>query len=251
MNQLTSLHQPILFGHRGACAHAPENTLASFEMALQHGADAIELDAKMSVDNEVMVIHDQTVDRTTNGHGRVNELPLSTLRSLDAGSFFDPKFAGEKIPTLDEVFERMGRRIYINVELTNYESVNDQLIPKVAALVKKHDLQDWVIFSSFQPVNLLRIRRLLPGCPVGLLALESNAGALSRGLIGRWVSPAIIHPYLEDVTPEFVHAEKARGRRIHVWTVNPPEEMKRLFDLKVDGIFTDDPQLARKVLEAG
>src|SRR5215204_4501911 len=99
---LTSLPQPVIFAHRGASAHAPENTLAAFELALAQGADGIELDAKLSADGHVVVIHDATVDRTTDKHGRVKDMSLAELRSLDAGTFFEEKYHREKVPTLEE-----------------------------------------------------------------------------------------------------------------------------------------------------
>src|SRR6266545_5505015 len=120
--KLESLPRPVIFAHRGACAHAPENTMASFELALAHGADAIELDVKLSSDGYVVVHHDDTVDRTTDGTGRIKNLTLAELKKLDAGSFLSEKFKGEKIPTLEEVFEAVGKRTFINVELTNYKT---------------------------------------------------------------------------------------------------------------------------------
>src|SRR3972149_8380299 len=99
---------PILFAHRGASAHAPENTLPAFELALDQGADGVELDAKLSADGQVVVIHDRTVDRTTDGHGRVSDLSLAVLRSLDAGGSYSDQYRGVKIPTLEEVFETIG-----------------------------------------------------------------------------------------------------------------------------------------------
>ncbi|NTU75471.1 MAG: glycerophosphodiester phosphodiesterase [Anaerolineaceae bacterium] len=248
MNKLFELPKPVIFSHRGYSANAPENTLAAFELAIQHGAEAVELDAKMSSDGEVVVIHDQTVDRTTNGKGRVNQLTLVELKALDAGSSFDAKFAGEKVPTLAEVFETIGGRALINVELTNYESHGDDLLPKVTALVKKFGLQDGIIFSSFHPLNIIKARMLLPGVPAGLLTLEADQGKLLRAWPGRLVAPALIHPWLDDATDEFINAEHRRGRRVHVWTVNKAEDMTRLFNVGVDGIFTDDPVLAQKLL---
>ena len=111
---------PLIFAHRGASAHAPENTLAAFLVALQQGADGIELDAKLTADGHVVVIHDQTVDRTTKISGRVRDMPLEALLELDAGSHFDVAFKGEPIPTLQQVFERMGQEVLINIELSNY-----------------------------------------------------------------------------------------------------------------------------------
>jgi glycerophosphoryl diester phosphodiesterase len=164
---LESLPRPIIFAHRGASAYAPENTIAAFELALTQQADAIELDVKLSADGHVVVIHDSTVDRTTNGRGRVKDLSLSELRSLDAGSSFSEKFHGEKIPTLDEVFETVGRRIFINVELTNYNTPRDHLVEMVCMLVKKHQLQKRILFSSFLGSNLSKARSYLPDVPRG------------------------------------------------------------------------------------
>src|SRR5512143_222647 len=114
MSLLYELPRPVIFGHRGACAHAPENTLASFQMAFEQGADAIELDAKLSADGKVVVMHDATVDRTTGGHGRVSSLTLAELRELDAGASFSENYRGQKIPTLEEVFESEGQKGIIN-----------------------------------------------------------------------------------------------------------------------------------------
>ena len=139
--------RPIIFGHRGACAHAPENTIASFKLAVEQHTDFIELDAKLSLDGQVMVIHDQTVDRTTNGTGAINQLTLAQLKEFDAGSKFDLKYTGEKIPTLDEVFKAVGKDVFVNVELTNYASQRDGLIPLVAEIVKTNHMEERVLFS--------------------------------------------------------------------------------------------------------
>jgi glycerophosphoryl diester phosphodiesterase len=248
---MIQLASPILFAHRGASAHAPENTLAAFQLAAEHFADAIELDAKLSSDGVVVVMHDATVKRTTGGDGRVSHKTLAQLKAYDAGSWFSAQYAGERIPTLDEVFEHMGRRLLINVELTNYTSPNDALVDGVVELVRKHQLEEWVIFSSFHPVNLLKARRLLPEVPVAVLALEGKAGALSRSRVGRWISPHFIHPYVSDVNHDWLEKQHAYGRKVNVWTVNNPDQMRSLFRWGVDGIFTDDPRLARTILEEG
>ena len=159
---------PIIFAHRGAAAYAPENTLASFKTALDQGADAIELDAKLSADGYVVVCHDRTLNRTTNGTGELSRKTLAELRELDAGCHFSTKFAGEKIPLLEEVFETVGKKLLINVELTNYATPYDQLVEKVCALVIKHGLEGGVLFSSFFPLNLKKAFRLIPNVPQGL-----------------------------------------------------------------------------------
>lgn len=242
--------KPLVIGHRGACALAPENTIASFKLAVEHGADFIELDAKLSSDGVVMVIHDPTVDRTTNGTGTVNQMTLAQLKELDAGSKFDIKYAGEKIPTLDEVFKAVGKDILINVELTNYASQTDQLIPKVAELVKANGLEERVLFSSFLPGNLKWIHQLLPDAPVGLLCLEGFAGSFSRSFFAMSVSPHIIHPYLMDVNPKYVAKEHKRGRRVHTWTVNYEDDVRSVVSAGVDGIFTDNPKVTREIMES-
>src|SRR5262249_7332388 len=156
---------------RGASAHAPENTLAAFELALAENADAIELDVKLSADEQVVVIHDPLVDRTTGSHGRVKNLSLRELRALDAGSFFAQTVRGGKIPLLEEVFEAVGKRTFINVELTNYNTPRDPLVETVCMLVKKCGMQEHVMFSSFFASNLSKARAYLPAVPRGLLAL--------------------------------------------------------------------------------
>lgn len=244
---LTSLPQPIIFAHRGASAHAPENTLAAFELALAQNADAIELDVKLSADGQVMVIHDTTVNRTTGSHGRVTDLSLAQLKSLDAGSFFSSQYSGEKIPTLQEVFEALGQRTFINVELTNYNTPRDHLVDTVCALVKKFGLQKRVMFSSFFASNLSKARAYLPDVPRGLLAFSGLLGAWARSFgfaFGRYQA---LHPNIQDVTPQQIQRVHRLQRRIHVWTVNAPQDMRRLFQWRVDALFTDDPQLAVQV----
>ena len=244
---LESLPRPIIFAHRGASAYAPENTIAAFELALTQQADAIELDVKLSADGHVVVIHDSTVDRTTNGRGRVKDLSLSELRSLDAGHSFSEKFHGEKIPTLDEVFETVGRRTFINVELTNYNTPRDHLVEMVCMLVKKHQLQKRILFSSFLGSNLSKARSYLPDVPRGLLALSGMLGAWARSFGFVFGKYQALHPYLKDMTQQETLRVHRLNRRVHVWTVNDEQDMRRLFDWGVDGIFTDDAQLALRV----
>lgn len=246
---LEAISYPLVLAHRGASAHAPENTLASFRRALDEGAPAIEFDVKLSADGQVVVIHDQTVDRTTDGHGKVRGLTLAQLKALDAGSWFDSDFRGERIPTLDEVFAAFGRRVLMNVELTNYASPFDLLVPKVALLVKKHKLGDQVIFSSFFPHNLSTARRVLPEVPRGLLAFTGIKGGIQL-FIGRFMDLQSEHPFVGDVTAKTIASVHGRGRKVFVYTVNDPEEMRHLFDLGVHGIFTDEPALAGTVLAA-
>ncbi|MBI5294175.1 MAG: glycerophosphodiester phosphodiesterase [Chloroflexi bacterium] len=242
---------PVLFAHRGASAHAPENTLPAFELALQQGADGVELDVKLTADGHVIVMHDATVDRTTDGHGRVRDLTLADFRKLDAGSYYSEAYRGTKVPTLDEVFAAIGPRCVINVELTNYTTPRDALVEKVCALVERHALQGRILFSSFFAGNLRKAASLLPSVPRGLLALDGWKGAWARSfgfMFGEFQS---LHPYITDVNAPQVSRVHRLKRRIHVWTANSVEEVTRLKNWGVDGIFTDDPQTAVRALGRG
>ncbi len=244
MNKLYSYLKPVIFAHRGASGYAPENTLAAFKKAVDLGADAIELDVKLSGDGVPVVIHDQTTDRTTNGTGDVRKYSIEQLQQLDAGGKFNAEFSNERIPTLAEVFETVGRRIYINIELTNYRSPQDGLAEKVMGVIHQYALDDWVMFSSFLPGNILSVKKRKPEIPAALLCQPGRAGALARGMIGRWVSSAVVHPYYTDMTQAFLSQEKSHGRMVNVWTVNESSEMRKLMELGVNGLITDYPDRA-------
>jgi glycerophosphoryl diester phosphodiesterase len=232
---------PAIIAHRGASLHAPENTLAAFELALQQGIDGIELDVKLSADQIPVVIHDESVDRTTDGRGLVHELSLATLKELDAGN-------GQKIPTLDEVFASVGGQLLINVELTNYTTKKDQLVDKVVEVIKKHDLAESILFSSFLSKNLKRAEELLPQTPRGLLALPNFLGWITRKVIFRFGAYQALNPALKNTTKKQVSAVHGIGRKVYSWTVNEADDMRQLAAWAVDGIITDDPELAIKIL---
>ena len=246
------LPAPFIFAHRGASAHAPENTLAAFALAIRQGAPAIELDVRLSADGQVMVIHDATVDRTTDGSGRVADLPLAALKQLDAGAKFNVQFKGERIPTLDEVFETVGRQLFINVELANYIQNHmadpvDGMIERVAEIVRRHGLQSRVLFSSFDTENLRRMRSLLPEVPCGLLAGTLWHGRQARRTEWQQDTYTTLNPLFLDTTRSLVRRVHARGKRVFVYTVNSPFTMRRLRRLGVDAIITDDPPLAKRI----
>lgn len=248
MNRFQAETRTLVIAHRGASAHAPENTLAAFELAVELGADAIELDAKLSSDGQVVVIHDATTDRTTKQPGEVRRLTLGQLKSLDAGSFFSSRFAGEPIPTLAEVFEAVGQKILINVELTNYANPGDRLVDEVVKLVTRYQLQERVLFSSFHPLNLWKARKLLPEVPLAILAMPGRVGWWARSFALRQISPFFVHPYYADASAGYISRQHAENRRVNVWTVNDPLDLERLFLDGADGLITDDPVAARRVI---
>ncbi|KXK12668.1 MAG: putative glycerophosphoryl diester phosphodiesterase [Chloroflexi bacterium OLB14] len=239
---------PIILAHRGDLTHAPENTLPAFSQAITKGADGIELDAKLTADGEVIVFHDMTVDRTTNGKGKVALFTLNEIRKLDAGTWFDAKFANTKVPLLEEVFETVGKNKLINIELTNYSTKNDGLTKKVCELIKKHNNQKQIIFSSFLASNLKIAENIFPEIPRGLLAMPSLIGLWARSFGFMFGEYQALHPHISDVSKEQVNRVHRLKRRVHVWTANTPEEITRLKDWGIDGIFTDDPALAVQTL---
>jgi glycerophosphoryl diester phosphodiesterase len=240
--------RPTIFAHRGASQYAPENTLAAFKLAIEQQADAIELDVKLSSDGQIVIMHDDTVDRTTNGNGRIKSLTLAELKGLDAGSKFNPAFQAETIPTLAEVFEEVGQKTFVNVELTNYSSPMDDLPEKVANLVNKFQLEERILISSFNMIALIKARKVLPRIAMGLLTSPGFGKITFHSRLVRFGPLLALHAATEDVSPELVQAVHHKGSRVRVYTVNQPDDMQRLFNIGVDGIFTDDPVLARKVL---
>lgn len=240
---------PLLLGHRGAKNYAPENTLAAFHLALEQGADGVELDVKLSADGVVVVHHDMTVNRTTDGKGRLAQFSFATLRELDAGGFFSDRFRGEKIPSLEEVFESIGKRAIINVELTNYSTPFDSLVEKTCGLVRRHSLQKNIIFSSFSAGNLKKAARFFPEIPRGLLTRSGALGLWGRSFGFNFGEYDALHPYITDVSAQTVQRVHRLKRKINVWTANAEEDIRRLVDWGVDGIITDDPLTAARAVK--
>lgn len=249
MNQPKTASTPLIFAHRGVSALAPENTLAAFQLALELGADGIELDVMLSADKELVVIHDSTVERTTDGTGKVSEMPYAVLRELDAGTKFGEPFAGEHLPTLAEVFELVGNKMLINVELKNYHAPFDDLAKHVVLLINKHGLQTTTLLSSFNPLNAHKARSLNPSIPFGLLTAPGKAGALLRGPIGRVFGYQALHPYYEDVTTQMVESLHKHDKQCNVWTVDDPEALIAMKQFSVDAVICNNPVVARKILE--
>jgi glycerophosphoryl diester phosphodiesterase len=248
---LEHFSRPIIFAHRGDLVHAPENTLPSFSQAIQKGADGVELDVKLTADGHIIVIHDPTVDRTTNGSGKVASFALNEIRKLDAGKWFDEKFSDTKVPLLEEVFEAVGRDKLINIELTNYSTPRDELAQKVCELIKRHNNQVQIIFSSFFASNLNITAQILPGVPRGLLAMPGLLGLWARSFGFMFGDYQALHPHISSVSREQVQRAHRIQRRVHVWTANTPEEIIRLTEWGVDGIFSDDPATAVQALGRG
>jgi glycerophosphoryl diester phosphodiesterase len=248
-HRLYELSKPVVFAHRGAKNYAPENTLASFQKALEMGAQALELDITLTKDDEVVVIHDDTVDRTTDGKGAVNDLELAEIKKLDAGSWFSNGYLGERIPTLKEVLDLVQGKALINIEIKNAKERNRVLVQKAANLVREKRQQESIIFSSFYRENVRMVRKELPDCPVGFLTLPGFIGKIEIGLLGG-VSPDLIHPHFSSLSAHFIERQHAHLRRVHSYTINDADLMRTLVRWGVDGFFCDDLVIAQQVLSS-
>lgn len=245
---LSDLPRPAVFAHRGARTQAPENTLAAFELALAQGADAIELDTRLTADGQVVVFHDATLERTTNGNGLVAQSTLTELQALDAGAFFSEQFRGEKIPRLEDALEALAKKTFINVEIKDHGRQGESVVQRVCELIAERGLEERVLLSSFFVRNLKKAAILLPCVPRGLLAAKSVAGAWARSFGFAFGDYAALHPSVGDIDARTVQRVHRLKRRIHVWTVDVPAQIEQLKSWGADGIITDDPALALRAL---
>ncbi len=252
---------PLILGHRGASQLAPENTLSAFRLARELGADGVELDVQLSRDRVPVVIHDGTLERTTDGHGAVSAHTVLELKQLDAGAWKAPQFRGERIPTLAEVFEvlsdwlvptapRGAPRGLINVELKSNGIFTDGLEREVVNLIAQKNAHAYVLVSSFNPLMLQRVKAMDPRLKRGLLYSPEQPAYLSRAWLRLLVAPHALHP--KHTMIDYDYAEWARARRyaINTWTVDEPAEAARLANLKVNAIITNQPDLIRRAIEA-
>lgn len=241
-------HPLFVTAHRGFSGAAPENTLAAFEAAIAAGVDMIELDVHLSRDGRLVVIHDDTLNRTTDGRGNVADKTLAELQALDAGSWFDPRFAGEKIPTLAQVLVLTRGRTLLNIELKkgkNFPYTMEELAERTLEEVERAGMLDKVLFSSFDPAAIDRIQALNPRLPVGLITQKAWATPEEAG--GGKAYPTLNSLY-KNLNAENVRLAHSRGVRIHAWTVNTPEEMEQVIGLGVDGIITNHPDRLIEIL---
>ncbi|MFH5830890.1 glycerophosphodiester phosphodiesterase [Halalkalibaculum sp. DA384] len=243
----------IVIAHRGASAYFPENTMPAFRGAVEMGAEMIEIDVMMSSDGVPVVFHDATLADHTNGEGELADYSLDELRELDAGSWFGAEFAGEKIPTLEEVLQFARDRIAVNIEIKT-EAVTDQerggVEEKSLELVRKYGMEDHVLFSSFDYRAIAHIKALEPTMPAALLYNSQTSNKrLPSQLVADYSADAFNCSYKQ------LNRKRLRDIRLHnipvfVYTVNQQQRMKKLVKMGVTGIFSDKPDLLRKVAES-
>ncbi|HUK85477.1 MAG TPA: glycerophosphodiester phosphodiesterase family protein [Candidatus Acidoferrum sp.] len=217
----------LRIGHRGARAYAPENTLASFKKALEIGVDAVELDVRKTKDNQLVVIHDADVKRTTNGEGLVNDITLKEIKSFDAG-------IGEKIPTFEEALDFLDKKVKVFVELkeAGYEE-------QVLSIVHQKGVENNVIITSFLEDALKKVRELNEDIQTGLIyAKHKNPIKAALELKANYLLP--LYRFTHTANVEKAHEN---GLKVVVWTINKPEEVKEYAKKGVDGIASDNPDI--------
>ncbi len=259
---------PINIAHRGASGHAPEHTFASWDLARTMGADYLEQDLQMTSDGVLVVLHDETLDRTARGPapdctGSVREKTLEQLRRCEVGSWFNerfpdrarPEYAEERIPTLEEVFQRYGTevRYYIETkqpeEAPGMEEALLELLDRYG-LTRGAEEAGQVLIQSFSPASLRLIHDINPRLPL-IQLLGSRVHEILPLLDGVTEYAVGIGPNARGVTPEVMAAAKARGLLVHPYTVNEPVQMRALLELGVDGMFTDHPDRLAEILAEG
>ncbi|MNB69482.1 Glycerophosphoryl diester phosphodiesterase [compost metagenome] len=236
----------INFAHRGASAVCPENTIAAFRKGLELGATGIETDVQLSLDGGLVIIHDEGLKRTTGADGYVKDKTLSQLLELDAGSWFGPEFAGERLPVLEELLDLLkDRDTVLNIELKNGIFMYPGMEEKVIAAVRDYGMSERVVLSSFNHYSLAHCKTLAPDIRTGIL--------YSEGLFRPWnyaatLNADALHAYHFAVLPEFVAEAAELGKAYHPWTVNDPQRMNDLIDAGVAGIITDYPDVLAGLL---
>ncbi len=238
--------RPLVVGHRGAMSHAPENTFASFSLALQQGADLVELDVHLTADEVAVVIHDETLERTTDGRGAVSRLTLAELRQLDAGSWFGPAFAGERVPTLDEVLDWAAPRVPLAVELKGVPHPHPRLVEVVVGAIQHHAMLERVALIAFDHPALANARALEPRLQCGVLYACRPADPLA---LARAVGAEALLPHWSFVVADDVARAQAVGLAFQPWETSDPDVIAALLAAGVDGIASNSPAVARRVAE--
>ena len=234
------------FAHRGFSGKYPENTMLAFEKAIAEGVDGIELDVQLTKDGEVVIIHDEKIDRTTDGEGYVVDYTYEELSKFDASYIYRGKMGFNKIPTLREYFELVkDLDIITNIELKT--GINEYLgiEEKVWDLIQDFKLQDKIIISSFNHFSVMRMKKIAPNMKYGFLSedwiIDAGKYTHSHGI-------QCYHPRFNNLIPEVIEELKSYGLEINTWTVNLESDMRYLISHKIDVIIGNYPDLAKKII---
>jgi glycerophosphoryl diester phosphodiesterase len=231
----------LVIAHRGAAGAAPENTMASFERAIADGTDYVELDVQENADGEVVVIHDSDLMKIGGVNLKIWDATGEQLRDIDVGSWFSPEFSGERVPTLEQVLELCKGRARVNIEL-KYYGRDESLEERVVEIVERTGMESQIVVMSLKYGGVQRVRQLRPNWTLGLLTAKA-VGDLTR------LDADFLAVHAGLATARFVRSAHKRGKQIYAWTVNDPVQMFLLMNRGVDGLITDEPALARSVIE--
>jgi glycerophosphoryl diester phosphodiesterase len=244
---MSSIKAPVIIAHRGASEQAPENTMAAFKRAMELGAGGIELDVHLSKDSHLVVTHDEQVDRTSNGKGLVRDKTLSELKSLDFGSWFSESFKGEKILELHEILELIRDWDGIlNIEIKNGPIFYPGIENAVSKAIAKFNRLQSTIVSSFNHYSLVEIRKINPAVRTAPLYM---AGLFEPWEYARRIGACAIHPLFYNIVPDVMMGCKMNGIMVNPFTVDQPEYIKAMVAAGVDGIITNVPDIAIKIVK--
>ena len=232
---------PIVSGHRGASGLAPENTLAAVRKAMDLGATMTEIDVHLTRDGRVVLMHDDSLHRTTDGNGLVVEKTLVEIKTLDAGSWFDKAYAPEPVPTLDEVMDLVRDKMKLNIEI-KISGLEPDIAERTIAVIRDNEFSDQCMITSFDRSTVEKVNVLAPDIRTGWI-FSKVPGPEVFG--GTWEVLSVNH---KSVTPEFMENARAANKQVYVWTVNEPGTMKSMITLGVDAILTDYPDRLIEVL---
>jgi glycerophosphoryl diester phosphodiesterase len=235
-----------ILAHRGASILAPENTAASFQLAIDMGVDGVEFDVQMTKDEELVIIHDEKVDRTTNGKGYIKDFTLQEMKALDAGMSFSEKYKGEKILTLEEALEIVKECDMINIELKNGLIQYPDLEKKVISIVRSYKLDKKVLLSSFNHYSIHKISKIAPDIMTGILYGEILYNPWDYA---RYVGSNAINPHYLCISGEIIKQSHKNGIKVHVYTVNNEEDITKMINEGVDTIITDYPERAISLIK--
>jgi glycerophosphoryl diester phosphodiesterase len=244
---LEKLPRPAVIAHRGASAHAPENTLRAVRLAVQHQAHAVELDVRLTADQQPIVIHDRSLDRTTSLSGLVSKIDFSALRAQQSENLSSAVEPSLPVPHLREALREFSSEIPINIELKSARLFPGKLPAAVSEVIRAFPSADLLI-SSFNPLVITASHRLLPQVPLGLILSRRSFSFWSLTGLLSILPISSVHPDYRDVSAKMISSCHARGLKIFPYTVNVPQDMIQLSRLGVDGFFTDDPDLALRTL---
>lgn len=238
--------KPLVWAHRGASGYAPENTLAAFQKAVDLGADGVELDIQLTKDDQIVVIHDETIDRTSDGKGWVKDYTLEELRAFNYNRT-KPEYKHADIPTMREVFELLKPTgLFINIEIKTGVVFYEKIEEKILALTKEMGMEYRVCYSSFNHYTVTRIHELKPDAEVGFLYADGPIDMPSYG-VKHGVNA--LHPALYNLQYDgFVKECKEKGLKLNVWTVNERPYMEMCCQYGVDAIITNYPDIAKEVV---